>query len=99
MRRMKKTVIVVNTVLFHLHFAYVIIMLLVILDLYILPQQKIFQDVFMWIVISFATLVQLYVNLVFWLMAKMNREDDMKLKTHNVKALSIWGVSSILLLF
>lgn len=94
---MKKAVNIVNTIFFHFHLAYLIIMLFVVCGLYILPHQKIFQDVYMWIVISSATFVQLCVNSVFWFIAKINSVTDSKLKAHNIAALSVWAASCILL--
>ena len=96
---MKKTVNIINTIFFHFHLAYLIIMLLVGRGLYILPHQKIFPYVYMWVVISSATFVQLCVNSVFWFVAKADGVTDIKLKAHNIAALSVWLAASILLMF
>ena len=95
---MKKAVNAINTILFHIHFAYLIVMIFVMLGIYQLPHQYTFQEVYLFIAISVATLVQLLLNLAFFLIALARKIENVSFKKHNYVALALWGVSLVLVI-
>ena len=94
---MKKTVDIINAIFFHIHLAYLIIMLLISLNLYLLPK-NIFQSLTIWIELLFETLLQLLLNAVLFAVSS-GFSEEVNFKKHSFAAISLFAISSLFLFF